>query len=732
MSALYMDGFDHYGSGTNGLLAMLNGSWAETQVSGGIGVPTWGTRTGLYSLQSTGGTGGDSGAYRYVLPTSESDLFVSFGFSVNGLPTANGANLLCDFRDGGNAVIASLGLTSTGGIYLADLNGATLATTQGPVIVSQNWHFIEVNFNQATGACSVRIDDATASNTPAIVYTGGTFTGEVAQMNFLAVSEFGSVPSWLDDLFIRNSSGSFNNSWLGDRRVATLFVDSDTTTQGWTPSYYKEFGTGILTLGYIIPNQTGVNNPEASLLISPNSSVDIGSADFTLETMIRWDALPAAADYSVIMSKWGATSSQLSYRFLLGGSSFNGGCLQFDTSTDGTSGTLETPIAYPWAPDLNQWYHLALVRTGGELLLFIDGIQQGLPIADTRTYHTGTTQYLTVGAEWDVSGSTHTVVSNSNIAGRLDETRFTNGYGRYTTTFTPPSAAFPRGSSDPHWADVVLLMGYDSSIIDESSFTQVVFPEEGAVQFSPNDGSDLGAYTTINKALPDDNTFISASLTAATNVFTMTSQPSNTNAVTVGTTDGTTAAVYEFKTAISSAFDVLIDTTAQGSLENLFNAINAGPGSGTKYGTGTTSNYGVNASSLPTGQFLVTANLAGTGGNSIASTATGSAASWATSTLTGGAGIPGPSEFLFQRPPNNTTIISALQMTVRAKKTDAGTATLQTTFIGPLGGTDVGSSHSLSVSPIYYNDIVEEDPDTMADLTPTTIINGKFEINRTA
>jgi len=190
--------------------------------------------------------------------------------------------------------------------------------------------------------------------------------------------------------------------------------------------------------------------------------------------------------------------------------------------------------------------------------------------------------------------------------------------------------------------------------------------------------------------------------------------------------------VYTFKTAISSAFDVLIDTSAENTLTNLVNAINAGPGAGTKYGTGTTSNYNVNATLLPTGQFLVTANVAGSAGNSIASTATGTAASWNTATLTGGSNIPGPTNFTLQRPPNNTTIISATQLVTRALKTDSGAASIETAFIGALGGTVTSSNFGLTTSPTYYNLIMELDPDSSGPISPTTLVNGQIQVNRTA
>lgn len=731
MTAVFLDGFDHYGSGTAGGKAMLNGTWAQIEGGGSTGVPSFGTRTGEFSLFSSADS---SGAYRLILPAPLDNMFLSFGYAVEGLPTGNLAQHLCDFRDSSNIAIASVQVQSTGDVVLVAANGTTiLASTQGPVIVSDNWHFIEMNFNQSGGDFTLRVDDADASGTPAITYTGGSFTNAVAQISVLGSAEFGSVNSWLDDLFVRDTSGSVNNSWLGDRRIGTLFADADTNVKGWTPSYYKEFGAGILTLGFVVPNNTTPQNNTAGLYCAPASSLDIGNSDFTLETMVRFDQLPAASHYHSIFSRWNVTVPQLSYRLILGGSSFNNGCLQFDTSTDGTGSTLDTPILFPWVPDLNRWYHLALCRSASELLLFIDGQQLGLPISDTNTYFTGGSEPLGVGAEISTSGSFNTVVANTTFIGRLDETRFTNGVGRYTGPFTPPAAAFPRGSgSDPDWSSVALLMGYDSGITDESGFARTVVVANGAVAFFPADGPSLGLYSTVDKSNPDDNTFISAGLTNATNVLTMTTKPSNGDTVTVGTTDGTTAAVYTFKTSISTAFDVLIDTTAQTTLINLLNAINAGTGSGTKYGTGTTSNFDVNAVQLPAGQIEVVANLAGTAGNSIASTHTGTTASWASSTLTGGADIPGPTEFLMQRPPNNTTIISALQMTVRALKTDAGLSDIQSTFIAPLGGTAAGATHALSTSPSYYSDIIELDPDTSGPLTPTTIVNGKFKINRTS
>ncbi len=766
MTALYMDGFAHYGPFSNrsafqtggsttvggpGRAAMLSGPWA--QVESDIAEATFvlspapfGSPAGSWCA-SYFDVGFDGYSIRRVLPAAKVTTFTSFRYAVSSLPSSGGRRMfICDWRDGSNNVLYTLKLTTTGGIELWSGPTTTLvASSLAPVVVPENFHYFEIEY-VAGGDITVRVDDPDADGQPALTFSGLSST-HVSQNSFIGyypISPFVSANSmvqYITDLYVRDNAGTVNNSWLGDQRIATLFVNSDTAISGWTPSYYKEFGAGILQLSAkvvggvdssTVNNATSILNPTAYLSAASAVALDIGNADFTLETMIRFSALPNTGSYSTIFNRWDTANNKRSYRLILGDTAFNNGCLQLDTSTDGTSSTIATPIVYPWQPVLNTWYHLALVRAAGDLLLFVDGVQFGVPIADSRTYYSGGTEPLSIGMEVQGTGFGTGVVANTNMIGYLDETRFTNGVGRYTAAFTPPAAAFPRGGSDPDWSQVVLLMGYDSNVLDESSYARTIHSVNGAQSFTPSDGPAVGAYSTVNKSAADDNTFISAALTSAMNILTMTSQPTNGNIVTLGTKDGSTPAVYTFRNSISTAFDVLIDTTAQGTLTNLLNAINSGSGSGTKYGAGTTANFDVTGVGLPAGQIEVVANVAGTGGNSIPSTSTGIAAVWDTTTLSGGVNIPGPSNFLFSRPPPNTTIISAMQTIVRALKTDAGTARVQSTLVGPLGGTIPGTDYALSVSPSDYPDIIETDPDTSGPLSPTTIINGQFQVNRTA
>lgn len=732
MTALYMDGFDHYGTGLSGTLNMQDGVWAEVNQNGGQGFtidsPDWGpARTGANCLSLR--TTNQSAVARLVIPTAPKKMFMSFGYARNVLPST--LSVMFVINDHTNTSKLSVVVNSTGTISVySGLIGSLLATTSGPVIRSQTWHFIETCIDYNTGAFTLRVDDSAADQAPVLTASIGT-ADENSQLVFYSPGSVESGRPWyIDDLFIRDSTGSVNNSWLGDRRVATLNAQEDTTTAGWTPRYYHEYGAGVCRFANMQTNNPNPVNPSASFYAASATSLNTGANDFTWETSVRFEALPTASGYSTLVSRWDALNNKRSYRFVLGGSSFNNGSIQFDYSTDGTSAV--TPLVFPWSPSLNQWYHIALVRASNELLLFIDGIQQGLPISCTDTFFAATSVYSTGCEVTDNNIQGIIPVADTYFTGMFDETRFTNGFARYTTSFTP-TGPFPRGSgSDAEWAFVQFLAGYDAIIQDESAAARGLNLIHGVSQFTVNDGPAVGAFSTISKIVPDDNTFISAALTSATGTLTMTIQPTAGDTVTVGTTDGTTPAVYTFRATVPSAYDVLIDTSAQATLLNLISAINAGSGVGTKYGTGTIANFDVVASQLPTGQMMVTALTAGTVGNTIPTTATGTAATWADTTLDGGADIPGPSDFKVQRPPPNTTIISAIQQTVRAYKSDSGICVMQNALIGPLGGVATGVTHNLSTSPDYYWDIIEEDPDTSAPITPTTIINGKLRINRTS
>ena len=76
----------------------------------------------------------------------------------------------------------------------------------------------------------------------------------------------------------------------------------------------------------------------------------------------------------------------------------------------------------------NNWHHVAIARSSGTTKVFYDGVSQ--------TSQADSTNYSGVAA-WRI-GSGNVAALN----GYIDDLRITKGVARYTTTFTPPTAAF--------------------------------------------------------------------------------------------------------------------------------------------------------------------------------------------------------------------------------------------------------------------------------------------------
>lgn len=738
MTMLFIDGFEHYGVG--GLAdgpsaiptALTQGAYVETPGDGSIGPVSWGARTGNNCISNIGNSASPQ-SFRHVLNSLVSNIFVSCGFSVSAFPTVVGSRGIVGFNDFSNNQLINLTLSPVGILQLYDGSGNLLGGTQNPVITAaQVWYFLEMNYNQTAGTFTLRVNDSTGTGTPALQCTVPTGTTQIGQVCLLksVKQQIDSSSTNIDDLTIRDTNGTYNNGWLGDIRIATILPNADTSVTGWTPRYRLNIGAGILNL---ISSTSEATNPACVSTVS-TTSLNVNAGDFTIEQFVRFESLPTTSHKAVIFGKWDETNNARSYQLYLGGPSLNFGDLVFQTSTDGTAVTAVNKITYPWSPQLDVWYHVAIVRASGELLLFINGEQLGLPISDTDTYFVGTAP-ASLGGQVEGS-STGTPKANTGFIGFLDEVRFTVGFARYTAPFTPTTVPFPRSSSgDPEFSQVALLAGFDIGITDESSFARVLTAHNSAAQLAPTDGPGIGKYSTVNKLTPQDDTFIEAPLVYATSILTLNAQPNAGDTITVGTTNGTTPAVYTFKTSVTTAYDVLIDTSTVLTLFNLFNAINADPngGPGTKYGTGTTSNADVTATQLPGDQMEVTAIVPGTAGNSVAtSVSLTNGGAWTGSTLAGGAGIPGPIEFAVQRPPVNTTLVAASMLVTRALKSDTGTGIIQPFLVGPLGTVENGSTHALSTSVSDYFDVFETDPDNGGPLSPTSIAFGKIGVNRTS
>ena len=105
--------------------------------------------------------------------------------------------------------------------------------------------------------------------------------------------------------------------------------------------------------------------------------------------------------------------------------------------------------------NLNQWYHVALVRSGSTVTGYINGISAG---TTTNSSTTSTTDL--------VIGRFYADLDNYYLNGVVSNARFVNGTAIYTANFTPPNAPFPTGTTNQQ-----LLTCQASTMIDSNTYT---------------------------------------------------------------------------------------------------------------------------------------------------------------------------------------------------------------------------------------------------------------------
>jgi hypothetical protein len=702
-------------------LAMLAGRWAQLQSNNlGIGVLPWAPSDPdlyFYGSQVTNNNMGP----RIVLPVSMATCICSLYYAVSHLPSSLHA-CIAAFCDSTNTIQCVVMAETTGAISVYNNTGTLLSQSGGPVLPAESAAHVEILVTPSTGAVTVQVNGTTVVNASGLAFTG---SGNVAQLRFMdgLIVGFGdsSTVVYVGNLIVRDALGSVNNGITGDRRVATMFVDAnDPANQGWTPRPLQRFGTGILDL-----TNNANSSGQTSVYTGADQKMYPGAGAYTIEGQFRFQALPTGAAKSVLFQCWDETANTRSYQLYVGGPSLESGNTVFRISTDGTATTINELISWPFQWQVGEWYHVAVTRdVSNNTRLFINGVQQSITVSDANTYFSPASAgpYGQLGGAYSSSGG---AVANSGLDGWIDEFRLTIGICRYNATFSPPVAAFPRGGYDTFWAYVVWLSGFDTgSILDESSYARALNVSAGAVAVTPNDGS--AAYQVINKNSPPlDNTFIEAALIAATGTLTYTALPTVGKIVTLGAT------AYTWVSALTAANQVLVGATIVGSMNNLAAAVNAGPGSGTVYGSGTPANTSADASVEISGQILAAALTPGAGGNTVATTTNDPNASWTGATLSGGLSIPGYSQFYYSRLLSNVTTVDSVTILSRSWKTDAGACAVQASFVGAGGGVETGANNSITTSPTFYSDTFETDPDTSGAITPTTVLLGCIRINRT-
>lgn len=167
----------------------------------------------------------------------------------------------------------------------------------------------------------------------------------------------------------------------------------------------KKFGTASLRV-----------TAKSYIYHSATSDAEVGAGNFTLETWVY----PTSSATSRLIAGNGSDPSFESYSLLLNSS----GNVTFSLSSDGNTLTqISGPVL-----TLNTWSHIAGVRSGNNIYLFVNGILVSSGVFNGSCYNMGP---FRIGSGDNIN----------NFIGYIDELRLIKT-DMYTSNFSPSTTAF--------------------------------------------------------------------------------------------------------------------------------------------------------------------------------------------------------------------------------------------------------------------------------------------------
>lgn len=214
--------------------------------------------------------------------------------------------------------------------------------------------------------------------------------------NYTGASAGSTDPNFANVSILLHMQGANNGTTFTDSGPNGLAVTALGTAKTITTDF--KWGNSCMSGSY--------------LNIAASSTMDFGTNPYTIEMWVKWTSVSGAQTLIDFGTSLRVDNGNTVYVYDAGAFVIYGA-----TITTLNSG---------------QWYHIALVRVGDVRTLYVDGSSV---VSGSRAGSSGNSSIKTkVAARYD---------SALAFNGKMQDLRVTKGISRYTSNFTPPTAAFP-------------------------------------------------------------------------------------------------------------------------------------------------------------------------------------------------------------------------------------------------------------------------------------------------
>ena len=390
--------------------------------------------TSAYSTSVIGGSGYFDGTGVGYLTFAKSSAFAygtgSFTIEFWFYSDSSGNDkMIMDFRDYGSAGPQLITTGGYGGTLLGSLRYVGSSTiTSSNIITDNEWHHCAIVRNGSSNVTLYvdGISKGTGTDTTNYTWTSGT--------NYIAKNSYGSggePKCYMSDLRIVKGTAVYTTAFTPPTAPLTAITntslllnmtngaiydsammnDLETVGNAQISTSVKKYGTGSMYF-----DGTG-----DYLKFIPGANCAFGTGDFTVEG-------------------WFYVTNNLNdiYFFDTRNASQTSNCWGCGYGQGGTSGRLAFYIGTGFVQtsgsvgSLNTWMHIAFVRANGTLTIYLNGSSVASGSLTDNASTVSTLGYI---------GIRYT--ETFPFAGYIDDLRITKGYARYTSNFTPPTAALP-------------------------------------------------------------------------------------------------------------------------------------------------------------------------------------------------------------------------------------------------------------------------------------------------
>ena len=220
----------------------------------------------------------------------------------------------------------------------------------------------------------------------------------------------------------------------GNDAFTKILLHMDGTNGGTTFTDSNAGGSARTWTSVLATTSTAVSKFGGSSMAGNTSYIDtpdsadftLGSGDFTIDFWLNMNGTAGSVALFGQVNSAGAAATESCGAFVTAANKIN---------VEVVTNVARRAVVGATSVNDSVWRHIAFVRAGANLNLYVDGVSEGGPISIASETVIDSSNKFSVGRAGEFTGI-------PAMNGYIDEFRFSVGIARWTANFTPPASPY--------------------------------------------------------------------------------------------------------------------------------------------------------------------------------------------------------------------------------------------------------------------------------------------------